>query len=625
MPKIRTTAGSGASVFTTATDAGFWTLDGLELTDAPGVENTVQSLLDLGNSFSGCHDIVIKRLYLHQKETGTGTTESGIGYHRAVIRAVQFEGTTLLYKWCYTEPFIGYYYTSQAQGSSPFTHTQMETSAFLCVSCQSPTLEDNYLSSWWNSGFFGGGDTLPQNTATLTGATTTSATFSNTTGLTAGGMLRLAFTGTATLDATGLNDSCNGSFPANGSMPYSSATLTRLSGSSLTSSDAIMYGITRNVVDNFDGYIGICTVSGGTYTWARTRSASSTPGTVTWTVYETAVVTSVVGSTVNYTPFGTNALASNSAVVADWNYGDQGLVNDVLIKRNTFYVEPVFAADVLARSGATPKGLYEIKNINRFTFEGNYVLGYPAILTTYPGNQYGTAPWSTCKYITIRNNWIAPDLDPTAGTREAFGVVDAGNYATIDPTKHVLIYNNLIKNVSSLAYSKNVDDMQVYHNTVINTANTAFAYYDTWGVYGAPVTNFVFRDNIVAYQTYGMQALDTCGGAGGLAGCYPGASFSNNVVVENDTAGSGATHCGASSEWGSGANICPVITSFSSVGFTNAQSGATAGNYSLTALSSYKGMGTAGTDPGVDWSTLLTGLGATGITVCTWASGCITQ
>jgi hypothetical protein len=240
-------------------------------------------------------------------------------------------------------------------------------------------------------------------------------------------------------------------------------------------------------------------------------------------------------------------------------------------------------------------------------------------MTTYPGNQYGTAPWSTCKYITVTNNWIEPDLDPTAGTREAIGVVDAGNYATIDPTKHVVIANNLMLNVSSLAYSKNVDDMQVYHNTALNTAATAFAYYDIWGVYGFPVTNFAFHDNIVAYQVYGMQALDTCGGVGGLTGCYPGATFDHNVVVTNLLGASGAVGCGGSSPWSVNAVLCPVNTSFSSVGFTNL-----AGSiYSLAGSSSYKGLGSAGSDPGVDWGALQAALGVTGVTVCTWASGCV--
>jgi hypothetical protein len=112
-------------------------------------------------------------------------------------------------------------------------------------------------------------------------------------------------------------------------------------------------------------------------------------------VYETAIVTSVNGSTVNYTPYGRDELMSNGATSASWNSGDQGLINDITVRRNTFYVDPAFAHDVNVKKGYSPKGLYEIKNVNRFTFEGNYVLGYPAVMAIYPGNQYGSAPWTT--------------------------------------------------------------------------------------------------------------------------------------------------------------------------------------------------------------------------------------
>jgi hypothetical protein len=196
MPRIRTS--NGTAVFTSTTNAAYWILDGLEITDnITDLTLTAPNLIDLGNTNTGPSNITVQRCYLHQKETGTN-------WVRCVYRAIQFEGSGLLYKWCYVGPFLGYYHPETGQSSN----ARLESSALLSVSGNVITVEDNYLNAWWNTLFLGGGDTAPQNTATLTGATTTSATFSNTTGLAAGIMLRMELHGTGTVSTTGLHP-CN--------------------------------------------------------------------------------------------------------------------------------------------------------------------------------------------------------------------------------------------------------------------------------------------------------------------------------------------------------------------------------------------------------------------------------
>jgi hypothetical protein len=415
-------------------------------------------------------------------------------------------------------------------------------------------------------------------------------------------MLRLSFVITGTFDKTGLNDSCNGSFPSNGGAPFSTGTVTRTSGATLSSNDTIRYGITRNAVDSFDGYVGLCSASGGVYTLAKTRTASSTAGTVTFTLFETGLVTSVSGNTVNYTPYGVNSVVSSGATAAAWNYGDQGLISDVTVRKNTFYVDPVFAHDVYVQNGYSPKGLYELKNVNRFTFEGNYILGYPANMAVYPGNQYGTAPWTTAKHLIIRNNWIAPDLGYPESTREAMMLVDASNYATVAPREDIQVYNNLVKGVSSFATFKGADNVSVYHNTVINTAPTKYGYTDAiTHIGGGPVTAFNFRDNILAYSAYGVNCFIP---PGTISACFPRGEFKNNVILNtaNTTAGSGGTI--DSSIWATGSALMPVFTSFSSVRFTDMAND----NYRLSATSPYKGKASDRKDPGVDMDELLSSL-----------------
>jgi len=586
MPRIRAWGtGITGSAFTMAANSGYWVLDGLELTDNAAATAIVNALVTVADSTS--HHLTVQRCYFHQKETGTN-------YNRSVIRGIQFEGIDLTFKWNYVY-IIGYYNSALGNG----THYQMDSTAVLSVASPGPLLiEDNYLSTWWNNIFLGGSDTAPQNSATLSNATTRSATFSNTTGLSPGVMLRLELSGAGTLNTTGLTSSCTtagGGWPTSSGEANSTATFTQTSGTTLSAADVQRVGLATGSPDS--GLFGVCAVSGNVITVAKVRTAFVSAGAVTWKLYETAIVTSVVGATVNYTPTGVNSLQANGATSASWNYGDQGLINDVTVRRNTFYVDPVFAHDMYVQNHYSPKGLYELKNINRFTFEGNRVLGYPAVMAIYPTNQSGSAPWITGKHIIIRNNWIAPDLGYPESTREAMTIVNQDNYATITPLQDAQVYNNLIKNTSSFLSMKQMDGMNVYHNTVINTGPTNFSYNDTiTGI--EPVTNFTFRDNIVAYNAYGANCSIP---PGGLSTCWPASTFLNNVVVGDVVATSGGI---STNQWGTGSILRPIVSNFSRVGFTDALSH----NYRLTDLSSYKGKASDRKDPGVDMDELLSAL-----------------
>jgi hypothetical protein len=583
MPRIRSlgNVGYGAAI-QVAPNAGWWIIDGLEITDNAPPTALIHWLVDF--SEPSTHDLTIRRCYIHQKETGTK-------YNRTMQRAIHFEGHGLIARWNYIN-VIGYFYPEVANGNGTM---QMDTTALLCVGCNTVLLEDNYISTWWNQFFLGGGDTAAQNTATVTDATTSSATFSNTKGLEAGVVLRFEIIVNGKFDKTGLNDSCDGTFPSNGSTPYSAATVTRTRGATLTGADGNHYGIMRSANDNFDGYVGICSVSGETYRIARTKSASSTAGPVMLTVFETALVTSVAGSTVNFEPYGRDQLVSSAATKVSWNYGDQGLVSDITVRRNTFYVDPAFAHDMYGKKGYSPKGLYEIKNVNRFIFEGNYVLGYPAVMAIYPANQYGTAPWTTCKDVTIRNNWIAPDLGYPESTREAMTLIDAENYATVAPRRNFFVYNNLIKNVGSFASFKVSNNVQLYHNTVLNIAPSSYSYHAAFTGISAPTTNFVFRDNIVAFSAYGANCSVP---PGSMGTCWPGAVFRNNVLL-NDAKATAPNGGSLDGVWGRSSTL-GVYNSLAALGFVDPAND----DFSLAATSRLKGKGTDAKDPGVDMDEL---------------------
>ena len=576
MPRLR--APNGQAIFTMGANSGWWVLDGLELTDNAG-HGLISNLIDAQDN-TGTHDLTLQRCYIHQKEDPTE-------YHRSILRAIHFEGSGLLMKWNYIF-LIGYYY--QEVSGTPFQ--QMDTTSMLSIGGSRITMEDNYISTWWNQFFLGGADTAPQNTAALSNATKNIATFSNTTGLTPGVVVRFELHGTGTVNRTGIRNTCantNGTWPGQDGTP-SSATITQTSGAALSQSDWRRVGRLTNSTDGSSGLFGLCEVSGNTFTFADVVTNHANSGAVDWVLYETAIVTSVVGSTVTYQPYGNGALNSSGATSASWNYGDQGLVTDVNIRKNTFYVDPSFAHDVYVKHGYSPKGITELKVANRFTFEGNRVLGYPAVFAIYPANQYGTAPWVTVRDVNFRNNLFSPDTGYPESTREALAVFSANDYSTISPLKNISISNNLFKGgISSFAATKQVDNIQIFHNTVLNVAPTTFSYSDV--LHGSEqMTNFSFRDNIVAYRSYGMN----CFLGGPIDRCWSG-SFLNNVVVDNDLSAAPLN------TWGVGGILGPILpTLFSGVGFTNLAEG----NYRLLSTSSFHNRATDGTDPGINQDVL---------------------
>jgi hypothetical protein len=558
MARIRAlVTGDQNAAFRAAPNSGWWILDGLELTDNAG-HNAVNALVDLGISAPGVHDIVVQRCYFHQKEIGTN-------YNRSAMRAVWFEGMNLTFKWNHVF-LIGYYYPEQV-GGSPFY--QMDTTAMLSVGGPGPILiEDNYINVWWNGFFLGGGDTRPQNTATLTNASTTSAVFSNTAGITAGIVIRFSLEGVATA--------------RNGS-----TSLTRTAGVNLTSADVGRYIRLSN-----GSIVRLIGVSGTSFTVAP-QGTIAPDGSYRFECFETAVVRNVTGSTVTYVPFSVDSLL-HAPQSAAWNFGDQGLINDVTVRRNTFDVDAAFAHDVQLRKGYSPKGGFEIKNVNRLLYEGNRHIGYPANWAVTPRNQNGTAPWTTTSHMIFRNNWFAPE-DPWHETTGRMAVLSLQDELhTTTPATDIQIYNNFAKNVASMLQMKGGDLWTIRQNTVLNDWLAKDAYHAILVLEGLPATRFEFRDNIVGYSNYGMS----CSIDSKLDTCWPSAILRNNVVVDFANVGS------SGGEWGRAGMITPIRNRFTQVGFTDLVND----NYRLSASSPYKGKATEGIDPGVNMDELLRAL-----------------
>lgn len=590
MARIRTVGGgSYGAAFVTGTNAGGIVFDGLEITDNAAQSAFVHFLFDLGVTNSGVHDVIIDRSWIHQKETGTN-------WNRTAQRAVQAEGTNITIKRSYIY-LVGYYYSVIAPGGSSVY--PLDTTALLCVGGAGPlTMDNNFVSVWWNGLFTGGGDTAPQHTATLTSASTTGATFSAEPPP-VGTVVRFSVEGTATKSGGVTND----------------PNFVRLTGPVLTQADGVNglntggSTLITSVADPSKfGIANLHTISEPN--WSSVGGTSGVTavadGEVTWELYQTARIDSVGGDIATFTPIGVDEL-NHTPTKAAWNLDDEGVTNDVLLQGNTFRISAAFATAVYATSLNVPKGWIEIKSANRITLNGNYWLEYPSVVSFYSQNQNGTAPWVKTQDITVTNNWFAPDAGYEESTRSALTVNDGNYLHTVTPTTGVIITNNFAKNLRSMAQVEGAHDALVAHNTFINTEPTLNGYNALVAAVGSANNNWTFRDNIAFYVVYGIYS------PGGLtfAQAFPAGVFLNNVIVDDQAQSINAN------QWGVGSILNPVPTTLAGIGFTNAG----ADIYSLAPSSNYKGDGTGGTDPGVNWGNLLDALGALGAPGPTFSTG----
>jgi hypothetical protein len=555
MPAIRATGTNGA--FADVSGGSYWKLDGLEITD--NATSVILFLLDLRHG--GKTDVV--RVYGHPKETNPT-------WPRAAFRFAWYEGSAgLSIEKSHLSGFLGY---------APGTTSLQTSEVLLSIGGKNVTLTNNFLSAWYATIFTGGGNSsTPTQTATFSGTPSKSSmTFSNTTGLHPGQIIRIDWSGTASIRG---------------------GVFTRTGGAALTNSDVVGgggSGVGVEIVGS--GYVlQLSGISDNVWTFNSGNPLSN--GTYNWKMFQAVRVDSVSGSTVNFTPFGATPLTRNletSNCAASWitdGIGDNAA--HWVIQQNTFWIDPEFAVYQAQNGGQLPKGIWEMKHMVDLLVNGNRFTGFPSGLFFASYSNDGTTPWSTVQDITISNNFFDFELYPKgAGTPLDFSISDP--YHSNTPGKNIFVFNNLVKNQQGFIKGKSGSNIQVYHNTVLNNV-AGFSYNAVlaWGADNATdgTGNWVFRDNIVAYQGNGAMCFNR---GGKLSDCWPSGKWSKNVVV--DIQNTGVT----SATWGPGSILTPVQTSFSDVGFTNEA----AGNYRLLNSSRYRRQGTGGEDPGINQDAL---------------------
>lgn len=260
--------------------------------------------------------------------------------------------------------------------------------------------------------------------------------------------------------------------------------------------------------------------------------------------------------------------------------------------RNNYFFKPV----AWRGAGYSVKNLFELKNAQRVVisgnvFENNWVdaqVGYAILFTVR--NQDGTAPWSVVSDVKFTNNIVRH-------SSAAINILGRDNNHPSEQAKNIQIKNNLFEDIGGAwggdgAFLKTTssDSVTVDHNTVFQTGNTISAY-------GDANTNFVFTNQIIAHNAYGVIGDSHGIGNDSINFFFPSATFAGNTIVF----GAGDV----SRNYPAG-NYFP--TTFDAVGFIN-RAGS---DYHLASNSAYKNLGTDGRDPGCDVDALNSGIASIG-------------
>jgi len=239
------------------------------------------------------------------------------------------------------------------------------------------------------------------------------------------------------------------------------------------------------------------------------------------------------------------------------------------------------------------KNLFELKNARRVLIDGNLMennwvdgqSGFAVQLTVR--NQDGGAPWSVVEDITFVNNIVR---------HAAAGINFLGrdNNNPSEQLKRVLIRNNLFEDVGGKLWGNNgrflqiadTDSVTIDHNTILHTGNVITAY-------GAPSRGFVFTNNIVPHNEYGVMGDGSGVGNSSLDKYFPGRVFKKNVIA-------GGRSAAYPSE-----NFFP--SAIDEVMFVDKSRG----NYALKPSSPYRNGGTDGKSIGCDMDALRVAISST--------------
>jgi hypothetical protein len=187
------------------------------------------------------------------------------------------------------------------------------------------------------------------------------------------------------------------------------------------------------------------------------------------------------------------------------------------------------------------KNLFELKNARRVLVEHNLMehswkqaqAGYAVLLT--PRNQDGSAPWVTVEDVTFRHNVVRHAGGGIQITGEEPDRVSGSS-------RRITIQDNLFYGIDSnpwggpgifLLIGEGPSEITVERNTISQSGNIISAFGGTRDA-PKPIAGFVFRENLVRHNAYGVHGADRAVGADTLKAFFPDAIFQGNVIAGGD-------------------------------------------------------------------------------------------
>ena len=276
-----------------------------------------------------------------------------------------------------------------------------------------------------------------------------------------------------------------------------------------------------------------------------------------------------------------------------------GLVpSDITVEDNFFTKNPSWRGTTW-----TVKNLFELKNARRVLVRHNIMqfnwsgaqAGYAIVLT--PRSQNGTNPWAVVDTVEFSGNVLAH-------SGSAFNILGHDDIAASGELAHLQIRDNLVLDIDGSLWGGagtfaqiggEPADVTIDHNTIVHSGNVVTFYSGTYinssgaKVTGGPVTGFVFTNNLLHHNAYGIFGSSKGSGNVSIAYYAPGAVVQRNVMASDKNRASGYP----------ADNQFPTIAVYNS-NFLNAA----AQDYRLRSGSAYRGASLDGRDLGCDFAIL---------------------
>jgi hypothetical protein len=457
------------------------------------------------------------------------------------------------------------------------------------------TIDNNYLTGWFNGVFLGGGDPPPSATghAAISSRAAGSATLASPPTSVPLIALELPFEGNTVAISSIARSSNVVTVVTSGAHGFLSGAYVYPKGVT-DSSFNVTYdgtGAANCTVRNDTGCRLITVTNSTTFTYVQTgANASSSGGVIVPTTcqrgpgfqcFMDTVVSSISTNTVNFShgyvgafAWGTWDVIATVPNLLVKSGGDARWAGpqptNVDITRNQLQRNATFDTWVVANNGNVGKGCPgEFKIWNGGRMEGNTCAGFPLNTPAFNGNsQYGSAPWVTISNITITNNWWQRFIGSFFTNFE---------YEPLTPGNRVDVVNNLWmipdnnnaslagENVKVFSGPSNYSNFNYKHNTVLTgfpftsypcttTGASGDCYTTLFGqmpsISEQPVLvtpTSTIQDNIIGVGNYGYQC--------GLNGNLPVSSCTSltenhNLLVSNSD---GTCVLGATCGWTAGA------------------------------------------------------------------------